>query len=93
MAVASVMSVCCDQLRGPRSKRGKWEVGEGYRKSKFTQWLEKQLHGVRCGYLTGPSVFEASRDPTNVSKYPGDEKIIDNEGNFSLVQMGLMNGV
>lgn len=30
-------------------------------------------------------------DPTTISKYLEDEKIIDNKGNFSLVQMGLMN--
>lgn len=68
-------------------------MAECYKKNKFAQWLGKQLLCGRCGYLTGPSVFDASRDPANASKYPGDEKKIDHKGNFSLVQVGLMNGV
>lgn len=72
--MAVVIWVCYDQLHGPHSKRRKWKVRECYRKNKCTQWLEKQLHHVRCGVLAGPSVFDASRDPANVSEYLGDEK-------------------
>lgn len=45
-------------------------------------------------HSAGYAVFDVSRehcDPTTVSKYPKDKKIIDNKGNFSLVQMGLMD--
>lgn len=68
VAVAGVIWVCYDQLHGPESKMRKWKLRECYRKNKFTQWLEKQLHCARCGYLAGPSVFDASRDPANDSE-------------------------
>lgn len=75
----------------PKGENEKWESATG--EINLPNGWEKKLHCVRCGCLAGPSVFDASRDPANGAEYLGNEKIIDNKGNFSLVQMGLRNGV